>query len=108
MPQETRITAIVRDRLGDWQVWINVRTTGERFKLKEGDSFELDKKKWLVEEIRPDDVVFRVDNNQLTVELADVFFSADQIPEDSPAEEVGTEKPESELEAGKSLKSDVS
>jgi hypothetical protein len=106
--KETRITAIVRDRSGDWQVWINVRTTGERFKLKEGDSFDLDKKKWFVVEIRPDDVVFRVDNNQLTVEPADVFFSVDQIPQGPPADEVGTQKPESEVEADESLKSDVS
>ena len=76
--------------------------------MKEGDSFDLDKKKWFVVEIRPDDVVFRVDNNQLTVEPADVFFSVDQIPQGPPAEEVGTQKPESEVEADESLKSDVS
>jgi hypothetical protein len=106
--KETRITAIVRDRLGDWQVWVNVRTTGERLKLKQGDSFELDKKKWVVDEIRADQAVFRVENNRLTVGPSEVFFSAEQIPLDPPAEDVGTQEPDSEVEAGETEKSDVS
>lgn len=96
--KETRITAIVRDRTGDWQVWISVRTTGERFKLKQGDSFELDEKKWIVDEIRADQAVFQVENNQLTVGPADVFFNAERIPLDPPTEDVGKQAPDSELE----------
>lgn len=106
--KETRITAIVRDRLGDWQVWVNVRTTGERFKLKKGESFELDKKNWIVAEIRPNQAVFRVENNQMTLAPSDVFFSATQIPFESPAEDVGEQDPDSEVEAEETEKSDVS
>ena len=106
--KETRITAIVRDRLGDWQVWVNVRTTGERFKLKQGDSFELDKKKWVVDEIRADQAVFRVENNQLTVGPSEVFFSAEQIPLAPPTEDVKKQAPDSELESGDAEKNDVS
>jgi hypothetical protein len=106
--KETRITAIVRDRLGDWQVWVNVRTTGERFKLKKGESFELDKKNWIVAEILPDQAVFRVDNNQMTLSPSDVFFSATQVPVESPPEDVGDQDPDSEVEAEETKKSDVS
>ena len=46
--KETRITAIVKDRSGAWEVWINVRLKGEKHKLKVGQSFKLDGAKWEV------------------------------------------------------------
>ena len=106
--KETRITAIVRDRLGDWQVWISVRTTGERFKLKQGESFELDEKKWVVDEIRSDQAVFRVENTQLTVGPSEVFFSAERIPLESPTEDVGKQAPDTKADSAESKPSDVS
>ena len=106
--KETRITAIVRDRLGDWEVWVNVRTTGERFKLKQGDSFELDKKEWCVDEIRSDDAVFRVENSQFTVGPSEVFFSAEKTPLESVTEEVVKQSPDSESEPSDSDKKGAS
>ncbi len=106
--KETRITAIVRDRLGDWQVWISVRTTGERFKLKQGESFELDEKKWVVDEIRSDQAVFRVENTQMTVGPSEVFFSAERIPLESPTEDVGKQAPDTKADSAESKPSDVS
>ena len=80
----------------------------QRFKLKKGESFELDKKNWIVAEIRPNQAVFRVENNQMTLAPADVFFSATQIPVESPPEDVGEQDPDSEVEAEETEKSDVS
>ena len=63
--KETRITGITRLRDGNWQVWIKVRTTGEKYKLLVGESFELDKHDWVVESIQPHSAVFLVDGKQL-------------------------------------------
>ena len=64
--RETRITAIVKDKSGDWEVWINVRTKGEKHKLKEGDSFTLDGKKWKVTSIDLNEATFSVDGTAKT------------------------------------------
>ena len=72
---ETQLTGIVLEKSGDWQVWIKVRTTGERFKLKVGESFVLDDQKWVVEEIMPGHAVLRVDNKLLTFQPTDRFVN---------------------------------
>ena len=59
--KETRITAIVKDRSGAWEVWINVRLKGEKHKLKVGQSFKLDGEKWEVTSIKPNRATFTVD-----------------------------------------------
>ena len=59
--KETRITAIVKDRSGAWEVWINVRLKGEKHKLKVGQSFKLDGAKWEVTSIKPNRATFTVD-----------------------------------------------
>ena len=59
--KETRITAIVKDRSGTWEVWINVRLKGEKHKLKVGQSFKLDGAKWEVTSIKPNRATFTVD-----------------------------------------------
>ena len=64
--RETRITGIVKDKSGAWQVWINVRTKGEKHKLKVGESFTLDRKKWKVSSIKPDEATFSVDGTART------------------------------------------
>ncbi len=61
---ETRITGTTQLPNDDWQVWIQVRTTGERHKLLVGDSFELDNRDWVVESIEPRSAVFSVDGKQ--------------------------------------------
>jgi len=63
--KETRITGITRLSNGQWQVWVKVRTTGEKYKLLVGDSFKLDKLEWTVESIQPHGAVFQVDGKQL-------------------------------------------
>ncbi len=63
--KETRITGITKLPSGDWQVWIKVRTTGQKYKLLVGESFKLDKLEWVVESIQPHSAVFQVDGKQL-------------------------------------------
>lgn len=82
---ETRITGIVRERTGDWQVWILVATTGEKHKLSVGESFELDEKKWTVETIEPDLAVLRVDGKLLTFERSDRFNAPRSVETIAPA-----------------------
>jgi hypothetical protein len=64
--RETRITAIVKDKTGAWQVWINVRTKGEKLKLKEGESFTLDGETWKVTSIDLDEATFSVEGKSKT------------------------------------------
>lgn len=88
--KETQITGIVLEKSGDWRVWIKVRTTGDRYKLKVGESFELDDKKWVVEEIKPREAVLRVENKLLTFQPTDRFVN--------PRKEVTLEVPVTEAE----------
>jgi hypothetical protein len=71
--EQTKITGIVQEKTGDWRVWITVRTTQDRHKLKVGESFELDSKKWIVDSITPNEAVLRVDNKLLTFRPKDWF-----------------------------------
>ncbi len=71
--KETRITGIVNDIANQWIIWIKVRTTGERFKLQTGDSFELDEKTWTVRSIDADQAVLEVGDRLLTFRPADPF-----------------------------------
>lgn len=102
--KETRITAIVRDKAGDWLVWIKVRTTGERYKLKVGESFELDNQKWAVEAIKPEEAVLRVDDKKLlTFQPRDVFVEPRNEVDLAPVSEVGSEV---ETNTSKKIESD--
>ncbi len=103
--KETRITAIVKDKAGDWLVWIKVRTTGDRHKLRVGESFDLDKRTWLVESITPDEAVIRVDNKLLTFQPTDAFVNPRNEVELAPAEAVGAES--SETNTSKKTESDA-
>ncbi len=64
--KETRITGITKLTSGDWQVWIKVRTTGEKYRLAVGDSFKLDQRDWVIKSIQPHAAVIHVDNKLLT------------------------------------------
>ena len=70
---ETRITGIVKDVQDNWIVWIKVRTTGEQFKLKVGESFQLDDKQWTVASVEPNQAVLQVGDRMLTFEPSDPF-----------------------------------
>ncbi|MFK7769194.1 MAG: hypothetical protein AB8B55_18380 [Mariniblastus sp.] len=68
---QAKVTAIVKDKNADFRVWITVRTTGEKYQLKTGDSFKLDKKDWLVDSISQKEkkAVLRVGGKLLTFGL---------------------------------------
>ncbi|MEL7498098.1 MAG: hypothetical protein AAFN77_10840 [Planctomycetota bacterium] len=56
---QTRVTGIVRNRDGNWIAFVTVRTTDDRYRLKLGDTFELDELKWEVTAIKSDEVKFQ-------------------------------------------------
>ena len=53
---QTRVTGIARNRDGDWQAWIFDRLGNHRYKLKTGETFELDEMTWEVKRINEDEV----------------------------------------------------
>ena len=75
---ETRITSIMRDTAGVWQVNISVRTTGQRFSLVEGDSFNLEGQTWSVISITRNEVVFQAGNKILTLTPGTPFTNPDR------------------------------
>ncbi len=77
---ETRITGIVKDVTDQWIVWIKVRTTGEKFQLKAGDSFELDDKQWTIVSVTPDSATIKVDDQQITRRPTEPFSSLTIAP----------------------------
>ena len=70
---QTKITGIVKERTGDWRVFITVRTTEDRHNLKVGESFELDDKQWVVDSITSEEAVMKVENKLLTFKPKDWF-----------------------------------
>ncbi len=61
---ETRITGIAQDRAGDWRAWIFVRPLNQRYKLKVGETFELDDMTWKVTQILEDEVFLEADGKR--------------------------------------------
>lgn len=57
---QTRVTGIARNRDGNWQAFIKVRTTDDRYRLSVGEKFELDKAQWEVTSINESEVKFQV------------------------------------------------
>lgn len=76
--RETRITAIVKEKSGKWRAWINVRNKGEKHKLAEGESFTLDKQKWQVKSIKPDEVTFTVEGKDKTLRRNQTFDGSEK------------------------------
>lgn len=70
---ETRMTSILRDVSGTWQVNVTVRTTGQQFSLTEGESLTLEGRTWVVAEIRRNEVDFREGNRLYTIPLGVPF-----------------------------------
>jgi len=56
---DTYITSLLQDRNGVAEVVINIRPTDEILRLKEGESFELDREKWVVVKVDPRTVTFK-------------------------------------------------
>ena len=96
--KQTRITTIVNDSDDQWIVWIKVRTLGQKYYLKTGESFELDDKQWTIESIGSEEAVVRVDNKRLTFGIGDPFDTprkeeviAETTQVDSPPKAGGAE-----------------
>jgi hypothetical protein len=81
--KQTKITAIVQNRDGSRNVWLTVRTTGEKFRLKEGETFDLDERKWIVESVQREQVVLGVDGKLKTFFDGD-FLGEPRLERDNP------------------------
>ena len=64
--KETRITGNLRDRDGNWQVLVKSHMDGKSWRLGVGDSFEMDKKTWKVQEVGKTSATFNVAGEMLT------------------------------------------
>jgi hypothetical protein len=89
---ETRITSIMRDKSGKWSVNVRVRTAGQRYKLFEGDSFEVERQTWKVEKIEAQQVVFLVGNQRMTLDPGMPFSTPKRVESFSTAEEQAPSK----------------
>ena len=56
-----KVTGIVRDRDGEWRVWVSVGPTGERLQLTVGETFEIGKRKYEVVSVEEDEATFTGD-----------------------------------------------
>lgn len=70
---ETAITGIVQESSGDWKVFVWIKTLGKKHKLKQGETFELDKSQWLVHLITPKSVTLQRDNQLMTYGVGDLL-----------------------------------
>lgn len=92
--KQTYITGITRLPSGDWQLWLKVRTTGQKFKLLVGESFKLDDVDWIVKSIEPDRAVMLVEGKLLTIKGGSSFaepineIELDPVKSDPPAAKV--------------------
>lgn len=89
---ETRITSIVRETTGDWSVNVRIRTAGQRFKLKEGESFEVESQTWKVEKIEPHQVVFLVGQQRMTLKPGIAFSAPNRVESVSSGEQPAATK----------------
>ena len=64
--RETRITGNLRDREGNWQVLVKSQMDGKSWRLGVGESFEMDKKTWKVQEVGRSSATFHVGGEMLT------------------------------------------
>ena len=70
---ETAITGIVQESSGDWKVFLWIKTLGKKYKLKQGEGFELDKSQWQVHLITPKTVTLQKDDQLLTYGVGDLL-----------------------------------
>lgn len=77
MAEETRITANLKDRDGNWTVMIQSLMDGKSYRLKQGEQFELDGKQWFVTGIDRSTASFRVGEQFVTLKRGQPFASVD-------------------------------
>jgi hypothetical protein len=63
------IRGVVQDKTGADVAWIEVETLGESFRVKVGESFKLDEKKWTIKTIESRKVAIEVDGQLQTYRL---------------------------------------
>jgi hypothetical protein len=80
MAVETRITGNLKNADGSWCVLINSRMDGESYRLKEGESFELDGRDWEVTSISRKSATFEVDGQEVSLDRG-VAFSEVELEE---------------------------
>lgn len=83
--KQTYINSFVNGLDGEWEVWINARLIGQKFRLKVGETFDLEEEKWVVRKIDFDYAVLEFDGKQMT------FFEGDNL--DSPRKTVAINPP---------------
>ncbi len=82
--RETRITGNLKDRDGNWQVLVKSQMDGKSWRLGVGESFEMDKKTWKVQEVGKTSATFNVAGETLTFSRGTPF---DKPNERSPSSE---------------------
>ena len=96
---ETAITGIVQESSGDWKVFVWIKTLGQKYQLKQGETFELDKSDWRVHGITPRTVTFKRDSELLTFEVGDLLSeptNKETLPSSEKEVDASTEKPATE------------
>lgn len=57
--KQTQVTGIVKNKNGDWEVWVWVRTTDQRYQLVTGDTFELDEQEFTISDVQKKFATFK-------------------------------------------------
>ena len=65
--KHTFVTAVLEGADGKRHVWIDVRTTGKQYQLREGEKFEIGGKRGVVRQIGRDDVELEIDGQRRRV-----------------------------------------
>lgn len=86
------IRGVVKDKTGADVAWIEVETLGESFRVKVGESFKLDEKKWTIKTIESRKVAIEVDGQLQTYRLGARLDS----PESSSKVEVAADESRSQ------------
>ncbi len=86
------IRGVVKDKTGADVAWIEVETLGESFRVKTGESFKLDDKKWTIKSIESRKVAIEVDGLLQTYRLGARLDS----PESSSKVEVAQDESRSQ------------
>ncbi len=76
--QETRITGNLKDRAGNWVVLVKSQMDGKSWRLGVGESFEMDKKTWKVQEVGQTSATFNVAGEALTFTRGTPFDKPDK------------------------------
>jgi len=77
MALETRISGNLKNADGSWCVMIKSNMDGKSYRLKEGESFKLDKRDWEVTDITRKSATFNVEGQEVKLDRGASFAEAD-------------------------------